>query len=127
MKSSAVRLAKSYTPMIKFVGTKHPMIDHPNKIIPHPCTINNMLPGSQDCISVQEYLKNIKPFVVVPFKQTPKQTTKGSGRDDASRYVYFDRPLKDNEVSAISDLPERFRPRTIDEIEVEFINNGGVM
>lgn len=121
MNPTSTKLAKqAYVPMIKFIGTKHPIIKHPDKIIAHPCSMNKILPGSSECISVEQYLKNTIPFKVVPFKSIVNQNAVGLGK-----YTYVERPLQENELASVLDLPLRFRPKPIDDLELDSINSGG--
>ncbi|SCV04737.1 LAME_0H20846g1_1 [Lachancea meyersii CBS 8951] len=126
MRQTAVSLAKSYTPMIKFVGGKHPLVQHPNSATPHPCTIDGMLPGSKECVPVAEYLGKLKLFEVVPYK-TKKSPQKSAGTTKGSAYTFTSRPLKENEVDSIFDLPPRFQLRPFAESEIESINAGGAL
>lgn len=120
MKPSAVRLAKAYEPLIKFVGTRHPIPKH-DKVLAHPCTIDGLMPGSKDTTPVADFLKNYTPFQVTPYKN-PKGS---SGAPAGSKYQYTERPLKEGEVSSTAELPLRFQYKLIDEAELEAINSGG--
>lgn len=117
MNPSAVRLAKAYEPMVKFVGGRHPVLKH-GKALAHPCTVDGLMPGSLGVTPVSEFLKNYKPFQVFSYKN-PKSTSA------TSKYQYTDRPLKENEVASTAELPPRFQYRPLDEAELEAINSGG--
>ncbi|KAL3229291.1 Alpha-ketoglutarate dehydrogenase subunit 4, mitochondrial [Nakaseomyces bracarensis] len=120
MNPSAVRLAKAYEPMIKFVGTRHPVLKH-DKVLPHPCTVEGLMPGSAQATPVADFLKNYKPFQIFPYKNPNASSAVGSG----SKYQYTERPLKENEVASTAELPARFQYKPIDEAELESINSGG--
>ncbi|CCE64207.1 hypothetical protein TPHA_0G03670 [Tetrapisispora phaffii CBS 4417] len=121
MRQTVTKLAQSYTPMIKFLG-KHPVTKHPIEILPHPCTVNGLVPGGEGCLNPAEYLKNSKPFVVVPYKKQHASKTTADGA-----ISFTDRPLQNNEVSSIAELPAKYRFKPIEEKELECINSGGVM
>ena len=123
MRQTAINLVKSYTPMIKFVGTKHQVTQHSAEIIVHPCTINGLLPGSKESLGVSEYLGKIKPFVVIPYNN-PNTTANLQGSSNL-KYQFTNRPLVKDELSSMSQLPAKFRFRPIDDLELETINSGG--
>ncbi|QLG74623.1 hypothetical protein HG535_0G05060 [Zygotorulaspora mrakii] len=132
MRPTVTKLARAYTPMIKFVGGKHPIIEHSGAIKAHPCSLGGLLPGSKDCVPVSEFLRNQRPFEVIPYKnanrpQKVKSSKSVSAGASKSQYDFVHRPLKDNEVSSISQLPARFRFKPIGELESETINNGGAL
>lgn len=118
MRPSVVRLAKAYEPMIKFVGGRHPVLKH-DKVLPHPCTVEGLMPGAEGVTPVSEFLKNYKPFQVIPYKNA------GGNKVLSSKYQYTERPLKENEVASTAELPPRFQYKAIDEAELEAINSGG--
>ena len=122
MNPTAAKLPKAYEPMIKFVGTKHPILKHnTDKILPHPCTVNGLIPGGAETVQVADFMKNYTPFQVVPYKNS-KANSSIAG---SSKYQFTDRALKADEVSSINDLPLRFHYKPIDEAELEVINGGG--
>ncbi|SCW02953.1 LAFE_0F17920g1_1 [Lachancea fermentati] len=125
MRQTAAKLAKSYTPMIKFVGTKHPIPPHASEIKAHPCTVAGMLPGSPECIPAGEFLSKLKPFKVVPFKGQGARNKVGENSNKA--YKFTDRPLKEDEVASIFELPSKFHFRPIDSAEMDAINAGGAL
>lgn len=131
MRQTAVRLAHAYTPMIKFLGGRHPIIEHGGQTKAHPCTIDGLLPGSKDCLPVGEFLSKLRPFKVVPYNNSEsgakKSTSSSSGgaTQHKSKYLYVDRPLEKNEVTSVSQLPQRFRFKPIDDNEADVINGGG--
>lgn len=137
MRQTVVRLAHAYTPMIKFVGGKHEIVKHQGAVKGHPCAVDGLKPGSQDCVSAGEFLSKLKPFQVVPYHGGASRGASGSaaatGKSPAatdknkSRYVFQNRPLKDNEVGSIAELPSRFRGRPISDLEAEAINGGGAI
>ena len=124
--------------MIKFLGRRDPAaMPVRTGPKPHPCTLNGLMPGSSECLTVDQVLSKQLPFVVVPFKgSTTKSAGSGSGSGAAStaksagaaaapsKYVYTERPLKEGELSSIFELPPRFRYKPIDEAEVDAINQG---
>lgn len=131
MRQTAVRLAHAYTPMIKFLGGRHPVIEHSGQGKAHPCTMDGLLPGSKDCLPAGEFLSKLRPFKVVPYDNPGKGANKsassslGAATQNKSKYSYVDRPLEKNEVSAVSQLPPRFRFKPIDDNEADVINGGG--
>ena len=134
MRQSAVRLAKAYTPMIKFVGGKHQIVKHEGAAKGHPCATDGLKPGSQGCVPAGEFLSKLKPVEVVNYRGSSSQPQKaasgkstGAGDKNSSRYVFQNRPLKDNEVGSIFELPTRFRVKPISDIEAEAINGGGAV
>ncbi|SCU87951.1 LANO_0D00606g1_1 [Lachancea nothofagi CBS 11611] len=126
MRQTAVKLAKSYTPLIKFVGTKHPVLEHSGSVHPHPCTIDGILPGSDSCVSAKDFLSKLKPFEVVPYK-TKKPSQKPAGGNVGRAYEFVSRPLHENELASISELPVRFKLRPFEDVEMESINAGGAL
>ena len=119
--------------MIKFLGRRDPAAMPVSTVPkPHPCTLNGLMPGSSECLSVDQVLSKQLPFVVVPFNKPATKstgstsTTKSAAAGVAapSKYVYTERPLKDGELSSIFELPPRFRYKPIDEAEVDAINQG---
>ncbi|CAI4039329.1 hypothetical protein SMKI_07G3130 [Saccharomyces mikatae IFO 1815] len=121
MIATPIRLAKSaYEPMIKFVGTRHPLVKHAAESIIHPCATNGMLPGSKECIPANKFMENYKPFRVVPIKHG---TSASFSPSKTSAFV--DRPLGKGELASIFELPTRFQYKPINENEVESINSGG--
>ncbi|EDO14891.1 hypothetical protein Kpol_380p10 [Vanderwaltozyma polyspora DSM 70294] len=126
MRQTTIRFAKAYTPMIKFVGTKHPILQHEAGVVmAHPCTMDGLIPGSKDCTSVSEYLSKLRPFVVVPYNNPNKGNIKAGAKFTGTKFT--DRPLMAGEVSAISELPARFRFKPMDEAELDSINGGGAI
>ncbi|CEP62989.1 alpha-ketoglutarate dehydrogenase subunit KGD4 LALA0_S06e08482g [Lachancea lanzarotensis] len=126
MRQTAVRLSKTYTPMIKFVGGRHPLLQHSGSATPHPCTMDGILPGSKECEPAGDFHSKLKPFEVVPYK-TNKSAQKGAGAKTGSNYTFTSRPLKENEVDSIFDLPTRFQLRPFAEAEIDSINAGGAL
>ncbi|CDO93786.1 unnamed protein product [Kluyveromyces dobzhanskii CBS 2104] len=133
MRASTAKLAKAvkYVPSIKFVGGPHPVVAHSAAESGlHPCTVDSLRPGAAGCSSVEEVLKKWLPFKVVPYVNANKSAAaKGSSSGAAAgslKYVFKNRPLEENEVVSISQLPSRFKLRPIDEKEIELINGGGV-
>lgn len=138
MRQTVAKLAHAYTPMIKFVG-KHPHIKHSGAVKEHPCATSGLLPGSQDCVPAGEFLTNLKPFKVIPYQSSKSNgpvsgSTSPTGSASAkiaetnkSRYAFVDRPLQENEVGSIFELPARFRFKPISEVESEAINGGGAI
>lgn len=139
MRQTVAKLAQAYTPMIRFVGGRHPQIKHSGAVKCHPCTVDGLLPGSEGCVSAGEFLSKQKPFQVFPYR-----SSKGSGKSGAasssgdpagaelaeknrSRYAFVDRPLKDHELDSIFELPARFRYKPISDVEAEAINGGGAL
>lgn len=125
MHASGVRLAKAmqYVPSIKFVGGRHPIVAHAESAL-HPCTVDSLRPGSAECSSINEIVGKWIPFQVVPYKNP--QASKAASAE-SSKYAFSDRPLQENEVASISQLPARFKMRPMDDIEIDAINNGGVL
>ncbi|SCU82863.1 LAFA_0D00474g1_1 [Lachancea sp. 'fantastica'] len=124
MRQTAVRLSKTYTPMIKFVGGRHPLVQHSGSATSHPCTIDGLLPGSKDCVPAGEFLSKLRPFEVVPYK-TKKSVAKGAGASTGSNYTFTSRPINENEVDSIFNLPKRFQLPPFAEAEMDAINAGG--
>ncbi|KAM3160356.1 37S ribosomal protein YMR-31, mitochondrial [Lachancea thermotolerans] len=124
MRQTVVRLAKSYTPMIKFVGARHPVVQHTGGAGAHACALDGIAPGSSQCLPAAEYLSKLKPFEVVSYKvkNTPK---KGVSETDKRRLTFTDRALHENEVASVLDLPQRFRVRPLEDPEIDVINAGG--
>ncbi|CAI4062260.1 hypothetical protein SUVZ_06G1020 [Saccharomyces uvarum] len=121
MIATPIRLAKSaYEPMIRFVGTRHPMVKHAPEAIVHPCATNGMLPGSKECISVSKFMENYKPFRVVPINRS---VSASHGATKTSAFV--NRALGKDELASIFELPARFQYKPIGENELESINSGG--
>lgn len=131
MHQTVTKLAKAYTPMIKFVGGRHPIPKQTGPMHSHPCAVNGLIPGSKDCVPVADFLSKLRPFVVVPFKTPGKAKAKSpvvpSSSGTNGKYVFANRPLEEDEVSSISQLPARFRYKPIDELESEAINGGGAL
>lgn len=135
MRQSVVKLAQAYTPMIRFVGGRHQIVKHQGPAKEHPCTVDGLRPGSQGCVPAGDYLSKLKPFEVVPYHGTGSSSAPAAAHGKAakatdknsSRYVFQSRPLKENEVGSIFELPARFRPKPINEIEAEAINGGGAI
>ncbi|CCF60082.1 hypothetical protein KAFR_0J00140 [Kazachstania africana CBS 2517] len=120
MKQSLVRLAEFYKPSIRFVGGPHKFPAEVQPNLPHPCTPDtNLLPGSDLCLPASEYLSKVKPFVVVPYRNSQVGTSL------TERYKFVDRSLKDNEVASVNDLPLKFHLKPIEESEIDLINSGG--
>lgn len=125
---TTVRLAHAYKPLIKFVGNKESLIQvlkshNYEEIKPHPCTVNNILPGSKDCLSVTDILSKQLPFKVVPYinKNAASQSTiKG-------KYDFTPRDLKPGELESVFQLPKRYQYKPIDELEIDTINGGGAL
>ncbi|CUS24232.1 LAQU0S14e03158g1_1 [Lachancea quebecensis] len=126
MRQTAIRLAKSYTPMIKFVGARHPVIHHTGGAGAHACALDGVAPGSSQCLPAAEYLKKLQPFEVVSYKvkSTPKRGISGT---DKRGYTYTDRALQENEVASVLSLPKRFRVRPLEDPEIDVINAGGAL
>ncbi|SCU86339.1 LAMI_0D01640g1_1 [Lachancea mirantina] len=128
MRSTAVKLAKSYTPMIKFVGTKHTFVQHGGEMKMHPCAADGLQPGSEECVSAADFLAKQKPFRVVAYKASQAPKKDGSRPTDLhQKYAFKDRPLQENEVASILDLPARYRMPPMDELEIDAINAGGAL
>lgn len=122
MKPTSVRLATHYKPSIKFVGTRHPVIPKSTiggKLKPHPCSPSGVLPGTADCVPVQEFLKKQLPFVVKPYVAAV-QPIKGP-------YSFVSRPLEPNEVDSVFKLPPEYQFKPIEMDECEVINSGGAL
>lgn len=125
---TTVRLAHAYKPLIKFVGNKESLIQvlkshNYEEVKPHPCTMNNIVPGSKDCLSVTDILSKQLPFEVVPYinKNTSTQSaTKG-------KYDFAPRELKAGELESVFQLPKRYQYKPIDELEIDSINGGGAL
>ncbi|AAS53631.1 AFR260Cp [Eremothecium gossypii ATCC 10895] len=118
MQQSAVRLARAYVPMIRFVGGRHPAVAR-GEAGPHPCTSGGLAPGSPECVSVAEYLSKLTPFRVVRY-------TKPQAGVNGSRYEFRQRELQEGELSSVLDLPARYRTRPLEDAEMECINQGGI-
>lgn len=139
MRPTVTKLAKAYTPMIRFVGGRHPQIKHTGGVHEHPCTVDGLLPGSKGCTPAGEFLSHLKPFQVVPYRSGKTGAKTGAASSAAgsaaaelaeknrSRYAFVDRPLKDHEVGSIFELPARFRYKPIGELEAEAIDTGGAL
>ncbi|KAK5778928.1 hypothetical protein RI543_003856 [Arxiozyma heterogenica] len=122
MKPTSVRLATHYKPSIKFVGTRHPVIHKSTiegKLKPHPCSPSGVLPGTTDCVPIQEFLKKQLPFVVKPYMAAVQQI-KGP-------YSFVSRPLEPNEVDSVFKLPPEYQFKPIEMDECEVINGGGAL
>lgn len=122
MKPTFVRLATHYKPSIKFVGTRHPVTPRSAtgaKIMPHPCSPSGILPGSSECVPVQEFLKSQLPLVIKPYV-APVQVVKGP-------YSFVTRPLEPNEVDSVFKLPPKYQFKPIELDECEVINGGGAL
>lgn len=133
MRASTLNLAKAvkYVPSIKFVGGPHPVVTHSAADAGlHPCTVDSLRPGAPGCSTVEEVAKKWLPFKVVPYVNSNKSASgKGSSTKAAGnspKYVFKNRPLEENEVGSISQLPPRFKLRPMDEQEIEIINGGGI-
>ncbi|QLL33080.1 hypothetical protein HG536_0D06020 [Torulaspora globosa] len=138
MRQTVAKLAQAYVPMIKFVGGRHPQIQHSGAVKCHPCTVDGLLPGSDGCVPAGEFLSKQKPFQVFPYRSNGSGQF-GSGSSSAgsasaelaeknrSRYAFVDRPLKDKELDSIFELPARFRYKPISDLEAEAINGGGAL
>lgn len=120
MRQSTVKLAKVYVPTIKFVGGKYPISSHIDEIKPHPCAVDGLLPKSPQCIPVGDFLSKLKQFVVVPYRN-PLNINSSTNQ----KHAFTERPLKENELSSISQLPQKFKMRPMDDIEMDIINGGG--
>lgn len=127
MRSSTVRLAKTYSPMIKFVGTRHPIPKGTGEIHAHPCTVNGLLPGSKDCVNAADFLSKLKPFQITPYKDPKKASSSGSKNPSSKKYQYVQRSLEANEVASIFDLPQRFKFKPLQDNEIDTINAGGAL
>lgn len=121
MRSTYVRLAQQYTPMIRFVGGRHHHAPHPSEVLAHPCAENGLLPNSKDTVPAGEFLKNLRPLKVVPYK--PKSTSTPTD----SRYQFQQRGLQEGERAHFYELSPRFQFKGISESEMESINGGGVL
>lgn len=135
--STSSRALYHYQPMIKFVYSH----DSPLEIIDakaeeshvHPCSGSaNLFPSSGECLSVPEWQsKFFKPFIVAkytsPVKKpnSPVASTKSSVSTTTS--FKFDRPLKENELASLSDLPKQLQFKKLEDKEIELINGGGIM
>ncbi|AET40418.1 alpha-ketoglutarate dehydrogenase subunit KGD4 Ecym_6010 [Eremothecium cymbalariae DBVPG len=117
MRSSAVSFAKGNVPMIKFVGGRHAI--GAMNVVPHPCTVDGLMPGSDRWLSVRDFLAKQAPFEVIPY------VSKG-GSGGGGQYVFKQRPLKENEVSSLLELPKKYRMRPMEELEIDIINHGGI-
>ncbi|KAG0660588.1 hypothetical protein C6P44_003092 [Monosporozyma unispora] len=121
MKPTLTRLATHYKPSIKFVGTRHTVFPkkagEEGKIIPHPCSLDGILPGSKECVPIPEFLKNQLPLTIKPYV-APIQIVE-------SPYSFVNRPLGDNEVDSIFKLPPKYQSRPIEVDECDVINAGG--
>ncbi|SCU95580.1 LADA_0G16358g1_1 [Lachancea dasiensis] len=126
MRQTAVKLAQSYTPMIKFVGTKHPVLKHAGSAA-HPCTVDGIMPGSEACQPAGDFLSKLQPFQVIPYKNKKASPGKSAAPQSGSKYEFVSRPLQENEVSSIFELSPRFKLRPFDESEIESINAGGAL
>lgn len=121
MRPTFVKLAQHYTPMIRFVGGRHHHAPHVNEILPHPCAENGLLPNSKDTVPAGEFLKNLRPFTVTPYKN------KSVDVKSDSRYQFQQRPLEDGEKLHPYELSPRFQFKEISDKEMEFINGGGAL
>ncbi|GAV54665.1 hypothetical protein ZYGR_0AN01330 [Zygosaccharomyces rouxii] len=121
MRSTCIRLAQHYTPMIRFVGGRHHHTPHLNEILPHPCAENGLLPNSKGTVPAGEFLKNLRPFKVIPYK------SKSETFQPDSRYQFQQRPLQEGEKTHVYELSPRFQFKGISESEMEFINGGGAL
>ncbi|QLQ80028.1 hypothetical protein HG537_0D00280 [Torulaspora globosa] len=139
MRKTVVKLAQVYTPMIRFVGGRHPQIKHSGGVKCHPCTVDGLLPGSEGCVPVGEFLSKQKPFQVFSYRSSKSSGQSGVASSPAgsaaaelaeknrSRYAFVERPLKNNELDSIFELPARFRYKPISDLEAEAINGGGAL
>lgn len=125
---TTARLAHAYKPLIKFVGNKESLIQimkshNYEEVKPHPCTMNNILPGSKDCLSVTDILSKQLPFKVVPY------VNKNVASQSASKvkYDFVPRGLKPGELESVFQLPKRYQYKPIDELEIDTINGGGAL
>lgn len=121
MRSTCVRLAQHYTPMIRFIGGRHHHTPHLNEIVPHPCAENGLLPNSKDTIPAGEFLKSFRPFKVIPYRSRSETI------QPDNRYKFHQRPLQEGEKSHAYELSPRFQFKGISEDEMEFINGGGAL
>lgn len=123
MKPTLTRLATHYKPSIKFVGTRHTNFPKKTgsdmKTVPHPCSLNGVFPGSNECVPITEFLKKQIPLTIKPYV-APVQSVK-------SPYSFVNRPLGENEVDSIFKLPSRYQSRPIELDECDVINAGGAL
>lgn len=124
MRSTLVKLSKVYEPMIKFVGTRHPAFPLKGPAKAHPCAVNNIMPGSKDCVPVDQFLNSQIPFIVKPY-HNPTGSIKN--KTSHGKYMFVNRALEENEVNSIFDLPKRLQFKPIEESEIEAINGGGAI
>ncbi|CCH63003.1 hypothetical protein TBLA_0I03500 [Henningerozyma blattae CBS 6284] len=121
--STSIKLAKAYSPMIKFLGAHPTFPPHPDTLVPHPMAANGILPGSSECIPAGEFLTKLRPFQVFKYQST----TQNSKQSSAGKYVFKNRPLESNEVDSVTKLPSWLRYKPIDQNEIDTINGGGVI
>lgn len=125
---TAVKLATLHKPLIKFVGNRAALVEilksHDySQVKPHPCTFDGLLPGSKDCLSVDQVLSKQLPFKVVPYiNKNAAQAVAGD-----SKYNFPPRDLKPGELESIFQLPRKYQYKPIDEAEMDAINNGGAI
>lgn len=131
-----------YQPLIKFSFSNSDSLEiidsSASKSMTHPCSgSENLYPNSSECISPKKWFENFKPLVIKKYtnvkKQEPVKPNKSSKSTaaDNTKYIVdsnkFDRDLKENELSSLSQLPKQFQYKPLDDKEMELINGGGIM
>lgn len=122
------KCVQAYKPMIQFIGKKEALVEllkshNYEQIKPHPCTLDGLMPGSKDCLQVDEILNKQLPFKVIPYINQNKTSTIVHASD--SKYNFPARELNDNELESVFQLPKKYQYKVIDEAEIDMINNGG--